>query len=715
MKLSILSTLAGARRGGARALAVLPIVLALGAAGCGDTSTPEPAPSGGATPAAPSVPAAPQALRVGSPSASTLSLTWVDASSDETGFRIERAAAEAGPFATVGTAGAGAQQYTDSGLAAATRYYYRVRAQNGSGDSDASNVDTGATLPVPSAVPNAPAELAAADPTSASLRLVWNDRSSDETGFKVEIGSSPGGSFTAAGTVGADVATFTVNGLAPATTYYFRVRATNGSGDSDASNVAAGSTLALPLQAPNAPTGLAAVNITSSSLVLTWTDASDNETGFEVERSSSGGTGFTTIATLPANTPRYQVHGLSPQTAYSFRLRALNGAGASAYTAMVTVTTLATPTLPAAPANLAVGGATTNSLKLTWADRSDNETGFRIERSTSASTGFALIATTAADVHEFVDTQLAASTNYYYRVNAVSTVGVSAYTAVAGGTTAAPPPAVPAAPDTLTVEAPGDGSLALHWADRSDNETAFEIERRESAQYDFSQVASLAAGTTGWVNTGLVASNLYYFRVRARNDAGASAWSNIASATPGGTLQTITFYPAASNVAKYSGLDPQAQTTAYPNQGPVVGTVTSGGWTTMFRSAVQFNLAALGGKTIERATLNLKAFAVSPTVSAAFQVGAIGSPWSASTLTWDLMWFTSSFLYYYPSSYQTFATPRTPGQTVAVDLSGLVAQWASGAVPNHGLDIVSTDYAAPSNDYRGATTFEIPTLTVSYR
>jgi len=485
----------------------------------------------GSEPTADTTPAAPQELRVGGPSASSLTLSWVDASWDETGFRVERAAAEAGPFSTVATVRAGAQGYTDGNLATATRYYYRVRAQNAVGDSAASNVDTGMTLSGPMAVPNAPTQLVAADPTSQSLRLAWTDRSSDETAFRVEMSTSPVSGFAQVGAAGVDAAGFTVSGLAPATTYYFRVRASNDVGDSDPSNTASGTTQALPPQPPAAPAGLAAVNVGSTSLVLTWTDASANESGFEVERSIAANSGFDGLATLPANTTRYQVRGLGPVTTYYFRLRAINAAGASAYAPVVAATTLATPTVPAAPADLAVGGATTSTLTLNWTDRSDNETGFRIERSASAASGFALIGTSAADAQQYVDTTLAPSTAYYYRVNSAGPGGNSAYTAVASGTTLPPAPTVPAAPMALRAQVTANDTIGLSWVDPANNESGFKVWRAMSSGGPYTWIASVGANKTTYANAGLPASITLFYRVSAFNAVGDSPTTEPASAS----------------------------------------------------------------------------------------------------------------------------------------------------------------------------------------
>src|SRR5256885_10684389 len=78
--------------------------------------------------------------------AAQLQLTWSDNSTDEDGFKIERSTAPTGTFVQIAVTGPDVTSYTDSGLANATTYCYRVRAFNAAGDSDYSDVACSTTL-----------------------------------------------------------------------------------------------------------------------------------------------------------------------------------------------------------------------------------------------------------------------------------------------------------------------------------------------------------------------------------------------------------------------------------------------------------------------------------------------------------------------------------------------------------------------------------------
>ena len=138
---------------------------------------------------------------------------------------------------------------------------------------------------------------------------------------------------------------------------------------------------------------------------LSWTDNAANETGFRIERcSGTGCSSLTEIATVGANTTTYQNTGLDQLTGYSYRVRAYNGGGNSAYSNAATASTPETP--PSAPSALAATATSSSQIDLSWSDTANNETGFRIERCSGAGARIGENTTT----HQ--DTGLTAVTSY---------------------------------------------------------------------------------------------------------------------------------------------------------------------------------------------------------------------------------------------------------------------------------------------------------------
>jgi hypothetical protein len=90
---------------------------------------------------------------------------------------------------------------------------------------------------------------------------------------------------------------------------------------------------------PAAPTNLAVTSTSASSVTLTWTRNSSNETGFQVERSSGASGTFSLIATTAAGATTYSDSALAASTLYNYRVRAIGSAGTSGYTNVASLTT----------------------------------------------------------------------------------------------------------------------------------------------------------------------------------------------------------------------------------------------------------------------------------------------------------------------------------------------------------------------------------------
>jgi hypothetical protein len=84
---------------------------------------------------------------------------------------------------------------------------------------------------------------------------------------------------------------------------------------------------------PAAPSNLVATRISKGKIRLTWSDNSNNESGFRIEYSTNGST-WKVLTSKAAGTTAYTVGGLRAGTLYSFRVYAYNAYGSSAYTAV---------------------------------------------------------------------------------------------------------------------------------------------------------------------------------------------------------------------------------------------------------------------------------------------------------------------------------------------------------------------------------------------
>lgn len=289
-----------------------------------------------------------------------------------------------------------------------------------------------ARVPDVDPAPQAPSGLSANPDSSSAVALVWNDNSDNELGFKLERRRSgdDGAGFSQVALLPANATSHRDTGLNALTAYDYRLRAYNAGGDSAYSNVFTVTTLAPPVPAPLPPSDLSVEVEPPNAIRLRWRDNSTNETSFKIERSTKADGGFAQIASVGPDETAYLDAGLKAGTQYYYRVRATNTGGNSAYSNTANAVTPVPVDAPRAPRDLEAEAVSSSRINLQWRDRSDNETGFKIERSTSPDDGFTQVGTTAADVTEFGDSGLDRLTQYFYRVRATNAGGDSEYSNV---------------------------------------------------------------------------------------------------------------------------------------------------------------------------------------------------------------------------------------------------------------------------------------------
>jgi hypothetical protein len=179
--------------------------------------------------------------------------------------------------------------------------------------------------------------------------------------------------------------------------------------------------------APTTPTNLQTPTVSSTSVTLTWTDNSTNETGFEVQRQrvTAPAVDWATVTVTAAGVSSYTDSGLSAGVTYNYRVRAVGTGGNSSWLGPVSVTT-STVSVPAAPSNFRVTGSTSLSVTLAWQDNSTNETGFEIQRRPSSGS-WTLLATTAPNATTYTDGIVVTGVTYEYQIRATGSAGNSAW------------------------------------------------------------------------------------------------------------------------------------------------------------------------------------------------------------------------------------------------------------------------------------------------
>ena len=121
--------------------------------------------------------------------------------------------------------------YSDTGLTAATTYFYKVIAVDQADQpSMASTATSATTLATAPATPAAPSNIALSSPASRRVRVTWQDNSTNETGFRLERRLGTNGAWQLITNTGANAVSFDDTTVKKNQTYYYRVRSFNAAG-----------------------------------------------------------------------------------------------------------------------------------------------------------------------------------------------------------------------------------------------------------------------------------------------------------------------------------------------------------------------------------------------------------------------------------------------------------------------------------------------------
>lgn len=225
------------------------------------------------------------------------------------------------------------------------------------------------------AAPNAPSM---ANATAASVERIdvsWQDNATNETGFEIRRSTTgPDGSFPVIATSGANATSYSDTGLSHGTQYCYKIRAFSvGRKTTSYSTLTAPACATTPAPPvppgpPDAPSNAAAFGVASQQIVVSWTDNSNNEDGFRLERATDNRASWVVANTTLANTYSAGDAPVASEVQACYRVVAINGAGDSPPSNTACATTVAGPT-----------DLTVDSLgSLHWTDNSVIEDGYEV-------------------------------------------------------------------------------------------------------------------------------------------------------------------------------------------------------------------------------------------------------------------------------------------------------------------------------------------------
>jgi large repetitive protein len=517
-------------------------------------------------------------LQVTTISKTQLRINWdnnISPTVNETGFEVYRSLAVGGPYTLISVTAPDVLIYNDNNLNANTTYYYKVRPVGANGAAVVSAAASGIT-DVDIIAPTAPNNLVVTSSSTTTVGLSWS-ASTDNVGVtSYDIFVRPAGQANYLKAYTTSNTTQLVSGLTYNTLYNFIVKAKDQAGNvSPASNQVNSPTVLTGLNyaeywgtwsvLPDFNT-LSPVNtgfVSTFSLTPATANPLDNFgfvfTGFlqvpttgtyTFYTSSDDGSKLWVNNVLVVNNDG--AHGTQERSGtitlsagyYPIRCEFFEAGGGQALTvswqgpgiskqaipASRLKENFTLPAAPAAPSGLARTVLDYKSIRLNWNNYTGTGTEMEIYRSVTNTSNWNIIATIPATQNTYTSIDLSPSTRYYYRLRAVNSGNVSAYTSNVNGITTALPP-IPAKPTGLQLVSVTANSASIAWTDASNNEDNFEVYKSLGNNASYAKVATLPANTTGYVDNSLFAHTLYYYKVVSKNVSGSSADSNEISTT----------------------------------------------------------------------------------------------------------------------------------------------------------------------------------------
>jgi len=394
--------------------------------------------------------------------------------------------------------------YTHSGLQPDTGHTYRIRVRNAGGIGPWSERYEIDTLPVPPPTPTIMGTTA----KQTTMQVIWDAVARAER-YEIEVE----GNVLDAGTG----VSYTVTGLTPVTDYTLRIRAKNAGGASAWSAPLTADTLPYP---PETPTELAA-DIENRKVTLHWNEAERADT-YELE--VDGLLVDNSVSTT------YTHEELEPLSGHTYRVRAVNAGGKSAWSAPLDITTH--PDKPVMPSNI-LATSDENVIHLSWyqvphAERYELEIdGSRVE---------------VVEDPTFEHTDLQADSLHTYRVRAENITGYSEWSHPVNVMTL---PASEASARSLTnmVAIVTNQSIMLSW-DTVAPDAQYEIEVD-------GQLQDLGTDTV-YQHGGLEANAFHMYRIRLKQEGEPGAWIGVLSLAtlpnPPDAPDRVKAYPAHNTI-----------------------------------------------------------------------------------------------------------------------------------------------------------------------
>ncbi len=546
----------------------------------------------------PSVPAAPNNLDAFTNTSSQIRLSWQPGSGNPDKYFIHRSANYHGTYFLIDSVTALHTDWTDTGLTASTKYFYKINATNMWGSSSFSNIDSAVTYaPEPVAQPY---DIAFSGVTSSSFNVIFKRAAGNPDGYIVlrtisewpelhlqdGLEYSPGDSNDIARVVsfGADTM-FSQTDLTAGTQYRYIIFSFNGNGlttNYRTSSALTGVRYTYAVEPQDQPANLSFLYLTDTSFTVSFDEtAGSGENYIAIRRIGNPPTGLPAdgdyynpnqaigdgLVVFTGNGTTFDQGYLSPGTTYHYLIFSYNGVGETNNYLTTSplsgsITTNGTSEPPTAPYNLDATAVSDSRITLSWRPSSGNPDQYVIHRSMSYNGVYSIIDTVTAPDTAATDTGLTASTKYFYEITAINSQGSSSASNIDSATTFG---IAPTKPVNFSAAAVDHEKIKLTWSRSSNQPDLYRIYRSyDPGVNGYDQLDSVQGTDSTYTDQGLNENKVVWYCVQAVNGWGISPFSDEDSAR--------TFYepPAFGETPVFSPENPGI------NQQVVVGITITG-------------------------------------------------------------------------------------------------------------------------------------------
>ena len=313
-------------------------------------------------------------------------------------------------------------------------------------------------------------------------------------------------------------------------------------------------------EAPNAPTNLVATLNKSPqpTVTLTWTDASDNATGFQIYGQAEGDAEESLLVDLPVDATQWTTDVLALGATYRFRVVAIGAKG----TATTETLEVAVGDVPAQPTDLTMSNYNPlmGTATLTWNDV-ENETGYLVQSSVDGGKTWKQLPSLDANATSRRCAGLTDGRSYIYRIAAVNEYGQSEWAETTQFDLTKP---VLPTPTNLTMSNynPLAGTATLTWND-VEGETGYLVQGSFDGGNTWRNLKTLPADATSRACFSLTVPGAYAYRIAAINETGVSEWAEItfvAEKLPTPTNLTTSNYDPLTGTATLTWDDVEGET-----------------------------------------------------------------------------------------------------------------------------------------------------------